>query len=194
MIRDLESLIRHPIPQRRTLYWKGIGYKTENNTREIDKITDLVISNSRLSYLPESIGDLKQLKRLTLINNRINYIPDSFGNLKSLECLDLSRNSLIFLPSSIGNLTLLKELNLEYNKLNFLPFSLLNLTNLEYLNLNYNPFESENEDLSNKPIDLVFNYLIKKRKRILKNYFLVRSKKRNKELMIGPKGLIFDLK
>jgi Leucine-rich repeat (LRR) protein len=194
VIRDLESLIRHPIPQRKILHWKGIGYKTENNTRDVNKMTDLVISNSRLSYLPVSIGDLKQLERLTLINNRIDYIPDSFGNLKSLECLDLSRNSLTFLPSSIGNLNSLKELNLEYNKLNFLPFSLINLTNLEYLNLKYNPFDGENEDLSNKPIDAIFNYLIKKRKRILQSYFINRCKKRNKELMIGPKGLIFDLK
>ena len=88
----------------------------------------------------------------------------------------------------------LVELNLNYNKLQSLPISFSNLQNLKYLNLRYNPFNDEDEDLSNKTINSLFQYLINKRKEILKNDFILKSKKRWKELVKIENGLIIDLR
>jgi len=95
--------------------------------------------------LPDSIGNLVNLKQLNLSDMRLISIPNSIGNLIQLKHLDLSKNQLTNLPPSIGNLTLLSNLNLESNKFINLPdyFSLIGTqgTGLK-VNLSWNPFES----------------------------------------------------
>jgi internalin A len=57
------------------------------------------------SLLPESIGQLAQLKRLNLFGNQLSALPESIGELAQLEELDLSDNQLRALPESVLALT-----------------------------------------------------------------------------------------
>jgi len=98
-----------------------------------------------LVKLPDSIGNLVNLKQLNLVDMRLTSIPRSIGNLIQLEHLDLSKNQLTSLPSSITNLTLLSNLKLKSNKFINLPdyFSLIGVQGRGLkVDLSWNPFES----------------------------------------------------
>jgi len=145
-------------------------YKSSRNTRvyippSIDKLTSLkrlTIKDIRITFLPESIGNLQSLTSIELsemleleslpnsIENLPNLqsltitrssgveLPESFGNLKSLQTLDLRNNKLRELPESFGNLKSLQTLDLRYNNLTKLPESFGNLQSLQELNLSKN--------------------------------------------------------
>ena len=97
--------------------------------------SSLDLSGMKLATLPESVGQLKALKRLFLSNNQLTTLPESVGQLKALRELYLSKNQLTTLPESLGQLTALRVLNLDYNQLTVLPESLGQLTSLLQLDL-----------------------------------------------------------
>jgi len=84
-----------------------------------------------ISYIPESIGNLKLLEEFAFSGESLERLPESFGNLTSLVKLELASNRLTILPESIGNLTSLQNFQLSGNKLTSLPDSILNLTSLK---------------------------------------------------------------
>ncbi len=93
--------------------WKGVT--VINNTVVAIKLTN----NNLKGVLPESIGDLTNLRVLNLHKNQIE------GNI----------------PSSIGNLNTLIHLNLSLNNLQGnIPNEITHLKNLEYLYLFFNDF------------------------------------------------------
>ncbi len=112
-------------------------------------LTGVGLSKRSLPFLPESIGNLKSLKKLILDDNKLTRLPKSIGNLKSLEILILEHNQLISLPESIGELTSLKILDLRYNEFTTLPESLGELTSLELLLLDGNMITTLPESLGN---------------------------------------------
>jgi len=54
------------------------------------------------------------MEKLVISRNRIQKIPNTIGNLINLKWLDLSRNPLVELPPSIGQLKNLKNLHLQF--------------------------------------------------------------------------------
>ncbi|OJJ13929.1 hypothetical protein BKI52_45005 [marine bacterium AO1-C] len=92
----------------------------------------------QLKSLPESVGQLSQLKMLNLCANALESIPESIGKLQQLQYFNLDSNQLKSLPHNIGKLTQLEWLELGQNKLEKLPKSIGQLQNLRYLNLSHN--------------------------------------------------------
>ena len=93
-----------------------------------------------LTYLPETIGTLKNLTKFSLggvpyIIIPITSLPESFGNLTNLRTLDLSCSNLSSLPESFKNLINLSSLHLGMTNLSSLPDFLGNFTKLTTLNL-----------------------------------------------------------
>jgi internalin A len=106
--------------------------------------TELDLCSMKLTELPESIGQLKQLRKLDLGHdwqknkedkNRLTTLPESLGQLTQLTSLNLSDNQLTTLPPSLGQLTQLEKLDLYGNQLIALPKSLGNLHKLTWLRL-----------------------------------------------------------
>ncbi len=64
----------------------------------------LIVSNVGLHELPDSIGEMTNLKMLLLSNNNLKSLPDSMGKLKNLEVLNLRGNEIKKLPTSFKNL------------------------------------------------------------------------------------------
>lgn len=81
--------------------------------------------------LPESIKNLKKLKKLKIENVQITRLPESFGCLESLEELVLKTLPLKALPGSFGNLKKLRDLEITKCDLGVIPDSFGNLSNLE---------------------------------------------------------------
>ncbi|XP_039160392.1 disease resistance protein RPV1-like isoform X1 [Eucalyptus grandis] len=90
------------------------------------------------SYLPKSIGNLQSLTRLEMERVKISELPHSIGELKDLECLCLSRcDELRKLPDSIGGLVSLLELDLSCTKVTELPDSIGSLRKLKVIRIDH---------------------------------------------------------
>jgi Leucine-rich repeat (LRR) protein len=91
-------------------------YGLPNSIGNLKNLKHLKLVNINKN-LPEEIGDLTQLKTLKLYNAGIKTLPRSFGNLKNLEWLDLRYTDIISLPETFALLTNLKELDVyHYSK------------------------------------------------------------------------------
>jgi Leucine-rich repeat (LRR) protein len=113
------------------------------------QIQELSVGEVNLQQLPESIGNLKNLKKIHIISTSLSSLPDSFKNLASLEELNLSENNFSTLPDVIGKLSSLKKLWLDWNPLKNLPDSLGELNNLQLLTMFDNQLESLPETIGN---------------------------------------------
>ena len=98
---------------------------------------DLDLSSMGLTELPESLGQLTQLKTLRLYRNQLTELPESLGRLTELIDLELDGNRLDSLPESMCDLGKLGTLWLGGstigNPLIVLPESLRRLTRLRVL-------------------------------------------------------------
>jgi len=99
----------------------------------------LDLNDLGLRVLPDSIGDLHQLRALYVRDNRLQRLPDTLGRLTRLQHLYVNNNDLAALPEAVGELRQLEVLNAEHNRLTTLPDGLLRLTSLHALFLDGNP-------------------------------------------------------
>jgi len=170
VLKEIERMLNRRFRQINKEEWKtqDESYLVENNN-----VIKISLYNSGLLKLPESIGELKELKELNVegcklkelpesignldmlifLNIRNNYslvsLPESLGNLKSLEKLDLSNNMIDSLPNSMGNLKNLRKLKLSHNYLKAIPDSIGNLEFLQVLDLRRNELKNISEDIGN---------------------------------------------
>ncbi|MHA1111688.1 MAG: leucine-rich repeat domain-containing protein [Promethearchaeota archaeon] len=110
------------------------GYIVEDG-----RIVGLGVNDTELESIPDSIGELSELKLLYLNGNKLKALPESIGNLTKLEGLYLESNKLRKLPKSIGQLSNLQEIYIRSNNLKSLPDEMGNLLNLHRIMLNDNP-------------------------------------------------------
>ncbi|MFX1534436.1 MAG: leucine-rich repeat domain-containing protein [Promethearchaeota archaeon] len=133
----LEALVGKPIPQVSQIKRSTFGFTVEEK-----HITGLGLPYQGLTYLPESLGTLRSLKKLYLIHNKLRTLPESVRNLVNLQRLDLWVNKLQVLPETFGQLTQLSDLNLRNNQLTFLPESFGCLKKLSDLDVSYNKLKA----------------------------------------------------
>ncbi|MBR7010984.1 MAG: leucine-rich repeat domain-containing protein [Oscillospiraceae bacterium] len=93
----------------------------------------LDLSDTRITALPASLGQLTGLHWLDLSHTQITALPESLGQLTGLQTLILSSTPITALPASLGQLTRLQSLNLHGTKITALPESIGLLTSLEGL-------------------------------------------------------------
>lgn len=99
---------------------------------------ELDLSDMQLTKLPESLGQLAQMKMLDLSFNRLQELPDMLSQLTQLSSLNISCNRLTALPKWLFFLKKLKQLTAYENQIAFIPDSISNLVNLEWLHLSEN--------------------------------------------------------
>lgn len=103
-----------------------------------DVIRNLDLSKNKLTFLPDGISNLKQIKQLNLECNKIQTLPNSLANLKKLEVFNMSNNIVSSLPQSFMQLSNLKQVYLSNNKFKEFPKQLLGLNNLDVVDLSSN--------------------------------------------------------
>eukprot|EP01095_Lingulamoeba_sp_RSL-Kostka_P014094 TRINITY_DN602_c0_g1_i2.p1 TRINITY_DN602_c0_g1~~TRINITY_DN602_c0_g1_i2.p1 ORF type:complete len:194 (-),score=33.48 TRINITY_DN602_c0_g1_i2:83-664(-) len=115
----------------------GIGIPITTLPESIGAITSLVEirieNNGSLIEIPQSIGDLLNLKIFHVNGNLITELPESIGNLKSLTHFGCNNNKLTTFPESFGNLSSLINLYCSGNNFESLPDSLKNLSSLTHV-------------------------------------------------------------
>jgi Leucine-rich repeat (LRR) protein len=138
-------------------------------------VKTLDASNNKLTRVPETIGNLTDLRRLTLTRNRITALPEDLGKcanlrtlvldanrlhetfstavdsclffarLSKLKTLSLRENGLTVLPDSIGCLVALTTLDVSGNALRALPSTIGRCVALESLDASRQPPASSSE-------------------------------------------------
>lgn len=126
----------------------------DNNLHEIDEpipaqlrekppmcetLTDLDLSQNKLSALPDEICFLVSLTRLKLDRNRLASLPILFSNLFKLEKLTVSYNFLRALPPNMGAMKNLKTLRIDHNQLTYIPNDIGDLPAVKELTIHENP-------------------------------------------------------
>jgi Leucine-rich repeat (LRR) protein/GTPase SAR1 family protein len=120
-------------------YYRQAEEKIED-ARQSGKI-ELDLGRMVLTQVPESLGQLVQLRSLILRGNLLKTLPESIEQLVLLENLNLSGNNLTVSPESLGRiekLTRLQSLILSNNQLSMLPDSIQPLIQLRSLHLSSN--------------------------------------------------------
>ncbi|MHA1227716.1 MAG: leucine-rich repeat domain-containing protein, partial [Candidatus Hodarchaeales archaeon] len=91
-------------------------------------------------------------------SNKLNTLPESFGNLKNLKQLYIDYNHLTSLPESFGQLKNLKYLSLEKNPLQYVPDSFASLPKLSFLVVDNEIIKNLKTILKNQSIfNIIFN-------------------------------------
>ena len=99
--------------------------------------------------LPDSLGDLRELKVLEISRTDLESLPQSFTRLSKLEQLKAHNNRLSSLPP-IDSLVLLQYIGVSENSLTTCP-PLSGLQNLRYIHLGHNRLETPPEGLLSLP-------------------------------------------
>ncbi len=127
-----------------------VAFLKENGYNEVTMQSLFEMKELVAKDFPATIGKyMIKLESIKITERRaLKQIPDTIGNLSELRILDLSYNWLCSLPQSIGNLSKLRMLNLGGNNLGSLPIELAQLTALEELNLFGNGCNSNNHEMT----------------------------------------------
>ena len=107
----------------------------------------------QITTIPESIGNLTDLRKLYLEWNAIESLPDTFSNMSALVQLYISNNNLSVLPENFGDLQNLYILDLGYNNITELPNSIIEINNLGYLWIFNNQLQTLPNDFCSLDLD-----------------------------------------
>lgn len=92
------------------------------------------MSNNRLKSLPDSIGQLKNLRLLNLSDNLLKNLPSSLGQLMKLSSVDVSRNpNLKCLPKELCGAINLTTITLDIENVTYPPCEISQLGTIEVL-------------------------------------------------------------
>lgn len=80
-------------------------------------LTEIYLSSNKISQLPDSIGNLRQLRHLDASNNQLTELPPELSMCVYLKNLLLFDNNIQTLPSELGSLYQLEMLGIEGNPL-----------------------------------------------------------------------------
>ncbi|GKT18979.1 type III secretion system effector XopAE [Acidovorax sp. SUPP2522] len=105
---------------------------------QLQGLQELSLTNTGLTSLPESLGQLGQLRHLKLATNQeMKRLPASLTSLPNLHTLQLPANSLKELPADLGRMQSLRTLELGNGKYASLPASITDLRHLTHLSVSH---------------------------------------------------------
>uniref|UniRef100_A0A1I8NW32 Calponin-homology (CH) domain-containing protein n=1 Tax=Stomoxys calcitrans TaxID=35570 RepID=A0A1I8NW32_STOCA len=118
----------------------------------------LLVSNNRLTALPDELGRMDRLTDLDASYNQLTALPARIGELRSLRSFSLRSNQLMYLPRELTCLTLV-SLDVSNNRISSLPLEIRQMSTLVEINLENNPMTSPPASLCVRGLVHVFKYL-----------------------------------
>merc|ERR1712203_328635 len=98
------------------------------------------LSGNLITKIPTKLAlSFSLISELNLSNNRISALPSELTNCSQLEKLDISANSFVQLPSCLADMPQLKYINARKNFLADVELEAVASASLETLNLEENP-------------------------------------------------------
>ena len=140
-ISDLQ--ISNPMPHLQTIVSiRNSSLLQLSFTSHLPNLTTLVLSHSKLAFLPDDVFQHTPLLEVLILNgNQLTGLPPSITLLSSLIRLEVASNSIVRLPSGIREWKSLEILDLHSNNLKEVPAEIWELK-VKFLNLSSNVLES----------------------------------------------------
>ena len=107
--------------------------------------------SNKIKHVPAGSLPAK-LRWLILTDNRLTSLPDSLGERSRLQKLALAGNQLTQLPANLSELTNLELVRISANQLTECPDQLLALPKLAWLAFSGNPFTRTDIDIQSVPL------------------------------------------
>lgn len=119
MSAGLDTLGKNHCPQLASLTLR-MNYFTTLEYEHISRfpfLSYLDVSHNLIKSLPESFGELRNLRFLNLKLNKLKTLPKTFKNLNRLATLNLTENRFIGMPAILQHMTSLQTLILDENEI-----------------------------------------------------------------------------
>ncbi|MEK7584487.1 MAG: hypothetical protein AAB490_04525, partial [Patescibacteria group bacterium] len=137
-LKNLEELVIYSVPQ--SSYMVTAEGKTDGESYQfypehgwsMRRDENLPV-RAPISWLPESIGDLANLRKLSIRRTKLDTLPASMSKLSNLETLELSENMLSAFNFDVSKLTLLKTLDISANPITDITEDIAELPSLLHL-------------------------------------------------------------
>lgn len=147
------------------LYLSGYKESDLSKLHLFKNLEFLELKDFKSIVLPDSLINLKGLKKLCLTDNMFLEIPKIIFKL-NLTTLNIYNGNIKRIPEEISNLTYLSNLHLSnLHKLQELPKTVTDLENLKYLNLQRNNLRKLPIDIGNlqrlEHLDIAYNNSLK---------------------------------
>ena len=112
-------------------------YSLEQALKQKDplKVYKLSLKKLKLTELPASIYQFKNLQHLIISKNKLKEFPKEITQFNYLQILDIGSNKIEIVPKELGELIHLKEFYANQNKIVSIPPEIKNLKKLTYLDL-----------------------------------------------------------
>lgn len=107
--------------------------------------------SNKIKHVPAESLPAK-LRWLILTDNKLSNLPDSLGERPRLQKLALAGNQLTQLPANLSQLTSLELVRISANQLTECPDQLLALPKLAWLAFSGNPFTRSDIDIQSVPL------------------------------------------
>lgn len=98
----------------------------------------LLVSNNRLTQLPDELGRMDKLTELDASCNQITQMPNRMAELRQLRAILLRNNQLVYIPREVTSLQLV-TLDVSGNRIGKLPTEMRHMSTLVNLELENNP-------------------------------------------------------
>ena len=119
------------------IYEKPLTHILERISK-IKSLEELYMGFCNLSFMPEIISELSQIKSLSLRGNLFSEIPAAITRMKSLIYLDMGDNQITIINPEICQLKQLEVLDLSKNIINKIPDAISDLIYLKELYIHDN--------------------------------------------------------
>lgn len=119
-----------------SLNGKGQKFKSlEAALLNPEEVIHLELRKDKLTKVPESIKQFKNLEILDLGKNKLDSIPSFILELKNLKELNISKNNFSRIPRILGQMDSLKILKMANNPVLQIPFYISEFPTLQILDL-----------------------------------------------------------
>ena len=126
-------------------------------------LKELLIPFNKLEKLPESFGNLRELRILDIQGNAVSYLPESFVLLPKLEVFFAAKNDFRQFPRELKSMEFLHTLDLGYNKIVRVGRTIGTLKNLQHFSITHNEVKELPAELGRckylQTVDLSYNEL-----------------------------------